>query len=106
MAQEVIGQSGLPKRYIPSFHIAERVADYNDLEGLKGAFYEIIAHVKTDQEIMAREAEISIDTTAGTKLQSIAAAAATFASPIEFSYIEQFTNKFVAFDVTAGFREM
>jgi len=83
----------------------ERPVDYNDLDALRREILAVVRKVQLDPRIVARLDEISIDTTPGMKLVSIAGAAVTFASPLEFTYVETAPpNSVVAFDVRAAFR--
>ncbi len=83
----------------------DRGVNYNVLEALHSELEAIISHVRSDPEIAAEYAEISIDTTPGLKLVSIAGAVATFASPMEFTYVETAPPyEVVSFDASAAFR--
>jgi hypothetical protein len=85
--------------------IWERAADYNDLDALRRELLAVVRELQRDPGVAAGLDEISIDTTPGMKLVSIAGAAVTFASPLEFTYVETAQpNRVVAFDVRAAFR--
>jgi hypothetical protein len=80
-------------------------ANYNSLRSLRESLLSIIRSMRARPDVQARLDEISIDTTPGMKLFSIAGAAVTFASPLEFTYVETIApNRVVAFDVRAEFR--
>jgi hypothetical protein len=87
------------------FKIWERPVDYNNLGALRRELKSVVRTVQENEAIAARLDEISIDTTPGMKLVSIAGAAVTFASPLEFTYVENTSpHSVVAFDVRAAFR--
>jgi hypothetical protein len=87
------------------FQTWPHAVDYNDLGGLRRELLAVVRKLLQDPRTAARPNEISIDTTPGMKLVSIAGAAVTFASPLEFTYVEtQAPNSVIAFDVRAGFR--
>ena len=102
VAEACIANSGCPDVQLK---IWERAVDYNDLDALRHELMAVVRKLQRDPGIAARLDEISIDTTPGLKLVSIAGAAVTFASPLEFTYVEpQTPNSVVAFDVRAAFR--
>src|SRR4029453_11388283 len=87
------------------YHPWETSVDYDDLAALQDQFRSIVHWARAAQTIEARLDEISIDTTSGFKVFSIAGAAATFASPIEFTYVQtRAPFKVLAFDVQAIYR--
>lgn len=61
--------------------------DYTKLAKLEQSLRDAVATALNDKVVPAKYDEISIDTTAGFKLFSIAGAAVTFASPAEFTYV-------------------
>jgi len=87
------------------FKIWPQAVDYNDLTALRREFLAIVRAMQENRESASALDEISIDTRPGMKLVSIAGAAVTFASPLEFTYVETAPpNRVVAFDVRAAFR--
>ncbi len=100
-AEDCLERSGIGN---VRFQIWETPLDYSDLEDLKEGLREVIVYVRNAPEIKAQYTDISIDTTAGQKLLSIAAASSTYASPAEFTYVETNQQDLLAFDVTASFR--
>ena len=102
MAEACLAQSGI---HDVAIEIWTLPASYNDLVGLRDALHGVVRSVRQRPDVEARMDEISIDTTAGMKIFSIASASATFASPIEFTYVETTAPyRIAAFDVRAEFR--
>ena len=77
--------------------------NYGKLAETRDELKKIMAHLRASPDIAARYEDISIDTTPGQKVLSIAAAAVTFASPAEFTYVER-DGRVIVFDVVATFR--
>jgi hypothetical protein len=104
MVQSCLANSGYHERM--SMTVWSRAVDYSSLNDLKNAFRDIIADVVGSSEIAAKDYDISIDTTPGKKVPSIAAAAATFANRAEFTYVDANRSgwRIAAFDVIARFR--
>jgi hypothetical protein len=87
------------------YHPWRTSVDYDDLAALQDQFRAIIRWARAAPDIAAQLDEISIDTTAGFKVLSIAGAAATFASPTEFTYVQTRPPfDVLAFDVQAVYR--
>lgn len=80
--------------------------NYSSFNELKEAFQDIMARAVGDKNISAEDYDISIDTTSGKKVPSIAAAAATFANRAEFTYVDSDDQTWwvAPFDVIARFR--
>jgi hypothetical protein len=80
-SEKIIGNT--PKLPLPRF-IPVAAAEYDDLDQLEQSLRRVIARAYAEG---ARFDEISIDTTPGLKLFSIAGASVTYGNPAEFTYV-------------------